>query len=354
MRKRRNSLESLHNTLRLALEGGRMYAFDWDFKSDVVQRSAECINVLGVPDCRLEESGMEFLARIHPTDRARYLGALSELSPVHKTYVTLYRQQLRRGKACWIEARGRGFFDYKGNLVRVVGIASDVTARKESEEALRKVSARLINAQEEQRKRFARELHDGVSQTLALISTEVAQAAQAANCKDSDLASTLNRVYGRLQDIASDISRLSHELHPTTLKHLGLTAAIQSLCREVSASMGIDVEFTERGDPQPTSKETALCLYRIVQEALHNVVKHSGSKKVRVELNSSADEIRLSITDDGIGFDTRSQKGGLGLVSMRERLRLVEGKIVISSRRNSGTRVVASVPLMSSAIKPAA
>ena len=336
--------KSSHNGdyLRLALESGRMYAFEWDFRTDLVRRSAECMAVLGIPESALETTGKEFLASLHPSDRTRYDEKLNELSPAQDTYVALYRLQSLAGRTSWIEARGRGFFDKDGDLIRVIGIASDVTARKRSEEAMRKLSARLINALEEERKRFARELHDGISQSLALISIEVAQAAGGSS--DPELASTLERVYGRLQDAVSDVSHISHELHPTTLKHLGLTAAIKCLCRQISESHAIDVEFTEKTNPPQTSKEVALCLYRIAQEALQNVVKHSGSRKACVELSGNSDEITLCIADEGVGFDTRSDKSGLGLVSMRERLRLVGGTIAIRSRRNFGTRVEVCVP----------
>lgn len=346
------TLRESEGRLRLALESGRMYAFEWDWKTDVVRRSEEYAAVLGITGSPLEVTGREFLAELHPNDRVRYLEILKELSPAQETYVALYRLQLPGGRAYWIETRGRGFFDENRDLIRVVGIAADVTSRKESEEALRKLSARLLNAQEEERKRFARELHDGVSQDLALISGEVAQVRNFTS--DTGLGAKLERIYEKLQDVVSDISHLSHELHPTTLKNLGLTAAIRFLCREVSESHGIDVEFREKGEPQQPLRDVALGMYRIAQEALQNVAKHSGSKKARVELSWSADEIALSIEDEGCGFDPRAQRTGLGLVSMRERLGLVSGKLSIRSRRNSGTRIEAKVPLASGGIKVAA
>jgi PAS domain S-box-containing protein len=337
------ALRESEGRLRLALESGRMYAFEWDPHRDLMLRSPECAAVLGIPGYPVKDTGKRFLNRIHRDDRLNYVDALGELTPVQNTYLTSYRELLPNGRTCWIEARGRGLFDAAGNLLRVIGIASDITVRKESEDALRQLSANLINAQEEERKRFARELHDGVSQALAVISIGVAQAARAST--EADLSAKLERLYGKVQDVISDVGQLSHELHPSTLKHLGLTAAIRYLCRETSETHGIDIEFTDVGAPQSSSKETSLCLYRIAQEALQNIVKHSGAKKAWVELKGSGDEISLCIKDEGVGFDIRSQKSGLGLVSMRERLRLVAGKISISSRRNSGTRIEVRVPL---------
>jgi signal transduction histidine kinase len=344
---RKRTQETLRESkggLRLALESGRMYAFQWDPNADVIQRSADCMAVLGIPSCSEEERG------IHPGDRQHYIKMLRELTPAHDTYVTSYRKLLPDGRNCWIEARGRGFFDAQGKLLRVAGIASDITARKEVEDSLRELSSRLINAQEEERKRLARELHDGVSQALAVISIGIAQAAKAAT--NADLSSRLEKLNGKLQDVLSEISQLSHELHPSTLKHLGLPAAIRSLCRELSETHGVAITFTARSD-QPPSKEASLCLYRIAQEALQNVMKHSGSKRAWVELKDSADDVRLCIWDEGVGFDTRCRKSGLGLISMRERLQLVGGRIAISSRHPSGTCIEAHVPL-ARAIKAAA
>jgi PAS domain S-box-containing protein len=330
--------------LRLALESGRMYVFEWDLNSDVIQPSAECMAVLGIPSCSEEKSGKQLLNRIHPGDRQRYMNTLRDLTPAHDTYLTSYRKLLPDGRNCWIEVRGRGFFDCQGNLLRVVGIASDITARKEAEDSLRELSSRLITAQEEERSRLARELHDGVSQGLTVISLGIAQAAKAAT--NADLSSKLEKLNGKLQDVLSDISQLSHELHPSTLKHLGLPLAIRSLCQELSETHGVDVDFTAKSEQQPPSQEASLCLYRVAQEALQNVVKHSRSKRAWVELRDSADDVRLCICDEGIGFDARSRKSGLGLISMRERLRLVGGRITISSRHPSGTCIEAHVPLV--------
>jgi signal transduction histidine kinase len=218
----------------------------------------------------------------------------------------------------------------------------DVTDRKEAEDSLRELSSRLINAQEEERKRLARELHDGISQALAVISIGIAQAAKEAT--NADLSSKLEKLNGKLQDVLLEISQLSHELHPSTLKHLGLSSAIRSLCQELSETHGVDITFKAWSE-QPPSKEASLCLYRVAQEALQNVVKHSRSKRAWVELTGSEDDVRLCIWDEGVGFDVRSRKNGLGLVSMRERLRLVGGRIAISSRHPSGTCIEARVPV---------
>lgn len=343
---RKNAEEALRESerrLHLALESGRMYAFEWDKNTDLMVRSAEAAPALCVPEFPVQDTGRDFLNRLHSDDRSRYVDALSRLTPEQSDYHAEYREILPGGRLCWIESRGRGFFNTSRELVRVVGIAADITARKEAEEALRTVSAYLINTQEEERKRIARELHDGVSQALAVISIEMVRAAKAA--AGTELSASLQNLCAKLQSVASDIGQLSHELHPATISHLGLSSAIRVLCDEIRQTHGIEVTFTDNDAPQPSSKDAALCLYRVAQEALHNVVRHSGSKKAWVQLKGKADGMCLEIRDKGVGFDVRSAPQGLGLISMRERLRLIGGSIVISSRRNRGTRVEAHVPI---------
>ncbi len=205
------------------------------------------------------------------------------------------------------------------------------------------LGALLIDAQEQERKRVARELHDGVSQELAVISIQVAQARLSTS--DEAVRSTLEKVYDKLQQVLSDVGHMSHQLHPSTLKHLGLSAAIKVLCDDVSRAHGINVGFTDKGAPQPACNDTALCLYRVTQEALHNVVKHSRCNRAWVELGCNNNEITLYICDQGVGFNPHTAKTGLGLVSMRERLHLIGGRMGVTSRRGSGTRIEAYAPI---------
>jgi signal transduction histidine kinase len=148
-------------------------------------------------------------------------------------------------------------------------------------------------------------------------------------------------------DLAKEIHHLSHDLHPSKLAYLGLVAAVESLCAELSESYKLKIEFTHSGVPALLPKAISICLYRIVQESLNNVIKHSGAKEAQVELSGNGQEIRVRVSDSGSGFDLESarSKKGLGLISMRERLRLVGGTISINSLRSHGTQVCAKVPL---------
>jgi PAS domain S-box-containing protein len=225
--------------------------------------------------------------------------------------------------------------------------SSDITERKQTEEALRDVSARLIKAQEEERGRLARELHDGLSQRLALLCVDLAQFTQGNKCAESQRR--LNTLSMRLQEAASDIHRVSHQLHPSKLDHLGLVPAVRSLCRELS-ERGLTIEFNNSSPPhafENLDKEISLCAYRVIQEALTNVHKHANASAARVELKRTSNELRFNITDSGIGFNPEEArlKGRLGLISMQERLRLVDGELVVRSKRMRGTQIEGIIPI---------
>jgi PAS domain S-box-containing protein len=230
----------------------------------------------------------------------------------------------------------------------------DITERRRAEEALKKsqrdlrlLTGRLLRAQEMERRRIARELHDDLSQNLALLSVEMELLGRQSPALANGLGGRMQELLGRVKQLASSVHDLSHQLHPSKLEQLGLVAAIGSLCKELSSGHGLPIEFSP-GQPLGAIPEDAgLCLYRIVQEALRNIIKHSGARRAVVELDGGADAVDLRIVDDGAGFDPRlvDGKGGLGLVSMRERLRLVGGAIAIDSRPGAGTRIDVRVPL---------
>jgi PAS domain S-box-containing protein len=236
----------------------------------------------------------------------------------------------------------------------VIAAIRDITQRKEVEDALRKsrdelqsMSARLIHAQEEERSRIARELHDDFNQRLALMILDIEQLARDPADSQKTFDQRIHGLLGRIKELSSDVHRLSHQLHPTTLVHLGLVKAVKSLCRELSDLHGRQIEFVDREVPKSVPNDVALCLYRIVQETLRNAIKHSGARKARVELTRTREGLVLRVRDWGAGFDVAAVKGkgGLGLISMGERLRLVGGQIAIESSEARGTQIEALVPL---------
>ena len=223
----------------------------------------------------------------------------------------------------------------------------DITQRKLSEAALANVSRRLIEAQEQERTRIARELHDDFAQRLALLAVELEQLHQA-----PDLPEVRRRV-GELQkqttEIASDIQTLSHELHSAKLQYLGLATAMRSFCREFGEQTKVQIDFKSHDLPDPLLQDISLCFFRVLQEALHNSAKHSGVRHVEVQLWGTSSEVHLMVSDSGTGFDSEAAKRsqGLGLISMEERLKLVKGTFAIESQPKRGTTIHARVPLSS-------
>ena len=234
---------------------------------------------------------------------------------------------------------------------RVLVNSEDTTRTRQAEAALRDLGGRLITAQEEERSRVARELHDDLNQRMALLSIELEQLAQKIPA-NQDTRQSIQNLWARAQEISSEIQRVSYQLHPSKLDHLGLIAAVKSVCNELEAHHELKIVFREKGCATVLPKEVTLCLFRIVQESLRNVIKHSGARQATVTLGGSEDVVHLSVSDTGHGFDAGSieAKAGLGLISMRERLRLVGGVISIHST-SRGTKIDVSVPIGSAITK---
>jgi signal transduction histidine kinase len=251
--------------------------------------------------------------------------------------------------------------DLPGSIVRVLISCEDIrlnsetrlaqlldstnSERKRAENALRDISARLIAAQEEERKRVARELHDDFNQRLGLVAIELSQIED--EIADREILKQLQKTRAEIQQISADVHSLSYRLHPAKLEHLGLAGAIRSLCKEISKPGKLKVSFLERELPHDVPKDITLCLFRITQELLRNCVKHSGAHSAHVYLRGNRNSIYLLVSDNGCGFDPKSEllETGLGFVSMRERAHLVGADLKIFSKPHNGTRIAVSVPL---------
>ena len=217
---------------------------------------------------------------------------------------------------------------------RVLVTCEEITRHKQAEEELRLLGGRLIHAQEEERSCVARELHDDLNQQLAILSIELEQLGQKIPKRQAGLSKRVRSLSAKAQQISSDVHRISYELHPSKLDHLGLAPAIKSLCEELSARHELRINFRVEGFPAVLPRDITLCLYRVTQESISNMIKHSKAEQAEVVLNKTSNQIRLNISDLGCGFDIESAqaKTGLGIISMRERLRLVGGEISIRSQ----------------------
>ncbi|MCL4181256.1 MAG: hypothetical protein KJ072_26380 [Verrucomicrobia bacterium] len=246
---------------------------------------------------------------------------------------------------------GAGLF-----LVLLGGAAASWQARSHVQRALereraaneiRELAGRLINAQEDERRRIARELHDHFSQSLALLSVELELLGTSAPVPETQKQQQFEQMTARVKELSSDVHRMAHELHPAKLDQLGLESAARSFCRDFSKQSGLRIAFTAEAFPRQIPPEAAVCLYRIIQEALHNVVRHSGAPEAQVELRANPGQLGLIVADSGCGFQVGRAKreGGLGLSSMQERVRLLHGTLNVNSAPGLGTRIEVTLPM---------
>ena len=220
-------------------------------------------------------------------------------------------------------------------------------ALRETHEQLQHLTGRLLTAQEDERRRLARELHDDLAQRMAAVAIETGKLEQQAGIVPEPVRDGLSRIQRRIVDLSEDLHDMSRRLHPSILQDLGLVDAIQSECASFSEREAIRIEFTAKGEIPVLPLDVALCLYRVLQEGLRNVAKHSQARDGRVRLDGSDSLVVLTIEDSGVGFDPSVTKGvaGLGLVSMKERVRLIRGEFNVQSRSGSGTVIEARAPV---------
>ena len=254
----------------------------------------------------------------------------------------------------WID---HAVLDAQGRVVELQGIGRDVTEQRRAQESLRKSEAelrasyertqdlagRLIAAQEAERARIGRDLHDGVNQTLAAMALGLSSLKR-------DVPRSLRPAVRLLQQqaggLANDVRDLSHDLHPAVLRHAGLVSALKGHCEQFARQHEIAIDLVAASDVGTIEPNTALCLYRVAQEALHNVVRHARARHARVILTTAAGMLELTVVDDGRGFAvTRGlARDGLGLVSIDERVRLINGRLTIHSEPGHGTTLRVEVP----------
>jgi signal transduction histidine kinase len=285
--------------------------------------------------------------RIHPADRERVKAARRDVELRGGEYQIEYRIVLPDGKERWIFTSGRADDPTAGALPKMKrGAAVDITPRKAAETAVYELSGKLINAQEEERGRIARELHDDLSQRIALTSILLEQI-RGGNEVSAFVRTKIGDIIEGVMTLATDMHRLTHELHPAKINQLGLASALRSYCVDIQAAYPITIKFEAQGVPAHLPDDISLCFYRVAQESLQNVVRHSDARTANVDLVLTEGDLRLTISDDGRGFDGQRvrEKDSLGLVSIDERMRSIYGEAVIDSALGSGTRIEARVRL---------
>lgn len=329
--------------------------YDWDLSTRLVVYSSHWREMHGFDDDESPETFEQWSRRIHPDDRTRVLGNLEEyLAKKQQGFREEYRIRRRDDRWIWVLDRAYALWDKEGRAIRLVGSEKDITQRKQAEAQLRQHEAQLVDlttkllrAQDQERQRIARELHDDMTQRLAVLAVEIGSLAR------MDSSNTPSQVHiehlrKTAAQLAEDIHNFAYRLHPSLLEHLGLEAAIRDQVDDFSRRTNLKVEYIQRNIPLSLPMDVATCLYRVTQESLQNVLKHAEASEVLVRLLGAATGVGICIRDDGKGFiqeQAGSASRGLGLISMEERVRLFNGTFRIRSSLGRGTEVHAWVPL---------
>ena len=284
---------------------------------------------------------------LHPDDTTRAVETYRRSFEHREPFQAEYRLRRHDGEFRWVATVGVPRFDPDGSFGGYIGSALDITDRKLAAEALSTVSQRLIEAQEEERARLARELHDDITQRLGLLVIRLDIVMKDESASLTRLRETIDDTRDELDSLVSDVDALSHRLHPPRLDLLSLDASAAALCREIADQHGIEIRFHAESVSPALAPRISLSLYRVLQEALQNTIKHSGVQTVEVVLRGSLDFIELTVRDGGSGFDpgNATRSAGIGLTSMQERMKAVDGQLCIDSVPGQGTTIYARAPL---------
>jgi PAS domain S-box-containing protein len=295
-----------------------------------------------------------FLELVHPEDVAATRKAMRALSDGGQIldFTNRYRRKDGIYRQIMWSAAAAGDLIYAAARDITEHIEAESTIR-ERERELQSLTGRMILGQEAERRRLARELHDDLSQRLAALAIEIGKLEPRIEDRKESILQHLRSLRDQTIRIAADVHHLSRRLHPSILEDLGLTKAVEAECNRFSIQEGIEVTFNDDNIPEVLPKDVSLSIYRIIQESLNNIAKHACARRAAVCLNASDSAIQLSIRDDGIGFDPAEvrKKPGLGLSSIRERVRIVNGKHRITSEPEKGTTIEVTVPLKPTAPK---
>jgi PAS domain S-box-containing protein len=319
-------------------------------KTRIIYVSAGYEKVWGRSRDSLYQSPLAWVEAIHPEDRDRVLQA-ARTKQLSGQYDEEYRILRPDGSLRWIRDRAFPIQDETGAVYRVAGIAEDITRRKRAEEELRNMSRRILEVQEGERRRVARELHDGVNQIIASAKMRLCQLEASLAGSDPAAAESLRRCSDVLVQALEENRRIARNLHPTELDQLGLAVACRNLCEEVQSRTKLKVHCTAARSGPRLPLPVSLNLFRIAQEALNNIEQHARAKTIRLRITLEGRWVVLTIEDDGRGIRRRAAKAGearapgIGLANMRERAAYLGGTCQIESVPNQGTRITVRVPV---------
>jgi len=306
--KRRQAEEALiasEQRVSLAADAASLRCWEYDIQSDQLWATQTDRNMLGWWPSR-PLTFEQFTERVHPDDRESVRRAVQRSREDRSDYEAEYRLVVPGGGTRWVAARGRREFDRDGKPLRMRGVTIDITKRRQAEEAARELSGRLINAQEEERSRLARELHDDVTQRLALLAIDAGRGER--NLPSAAGGTAMRAMRESLIRLSEDVHALAYRLHPSILEDLGLIEALKTECERFGRVASIPVDLKAQEVPDPLPHAVALCLYRIAQEALRNVGRHARASAVQVSLRCLDGGVQLAVRDNGAGFDPAQQR----------------------------------------------
>jgi len=351
---RKHEDEQLRKSEALLSQAEKMTNFgSWerDLKTGKSTLSRNLLQIYGLAS-EADWDREEYWARIHPEDSKRARANVDRAITACEPFEYIVRYRAPDGTFRVHSLRAIQVPGADGRTERSIGVAQDITDQTRKEEDLRQLSARLLQSQDEERRRIARDLHDSASQKLLAISLSLAQLGKSADVRGKRGKQVLADTRKMVKDLSKEIRSLSYLLHPPLLDELGLASAVEEYVKGFSQRSGLNLEFEMPADIGRLSSESETALFRIVQEALGNIQKHSGSSKGRIRLTKENGEIVLEITDSGRGAraedlqdrEVRASALGVGILGMRERMRQLGGRLDISLG-SRGTTVRAMVPL---------
>jgi signal transduction histidine kinase len=344
LRRAHDELRTSEEGMSLAAIAAKLRFWVWDIPRDEV-RASESDWSSGNWRSAQPIQFDHFIDPVHPDDRASLRRAVGRALEGDGQYETEYRVMSPDSTVRWIAARGRIEFDYHGKPRQLRAISIDITERRRAEDEARDLSGRLITAHEDERARLAHALHDDVTQRLALLAIDAGSKEK--GLSDTIAGQAMRSIRRDLVQLSEDVHALSYALHPAILEDLGLIEALKAECARFGAVEGIPTILRASDDVDQPTSALSLCLYRVAQEALRNVARHSGASSVEIALRAVGGGLELAVRDNGVGFDPTRKQGrpSLGLAGMRQRLALVDGELLINSAPGGGTSVVARAPL---------
>jgi two-component system sensor histidine kinase UhpB len=349
------ALKESQERFQLAVAGASAGLWDWNPQSGALYLSPHFKEILGYEDGELPNQTQAILGAIHPDDVDRVTACLTAHLERKHAYDIDYRVRARSGEFRWINSRGQALWRSAGEPYRMVGWIIDVTDRKLADEALRGsreelkyLSANIQNVREEEKARIARELHDDLGQQLTALKIEVGRIeSRTGGLKGALAGSQLRTVYALIDQLVVSVRRIAADLRPAILDDLGLIPAIEWFTDEFSARYGMRVIRRIDAEDIEFNRESATTVFRIVQEAMTNVARHSGANEVTLEIARDASNCIVSVMDNGRGYSSaeRPAPHSFGLLGMRERAALLGGDLRILSAPDQGFALFVSLPL---------